>query len=127
MAQVKTVTDWMTERGLDVAALVAASALDRRVVEASVHSRYPPSPPHRRRLRPDARPDRLGPQDPHPAHLRPRAGVTGAVITRSAAMRRKQILLFTALALVFAGGGVLVVLFWLIPFLGKERASTDLA
>ena len=34
MAQVKTIAEWLTERGLSVAELVEASALDRRVVEA---------------------------------------------------------------------------------------------
>jgi transcriptional regulator with XRE-family HTH domain len=50
MAHVKTVADWMTERGLDLAQLVEASALDRRVVDAIVHGRYTPSPEQRRRL-----------------------------------------------------------------------------
>jgi hypothetical protein len=50
MAQVKSVAEWMAERGLDLAALVAASSLDDRVVEAIVHGRYTPSPEQRRRL-----------------------------------------------------------------------------
>ena len=32
MTQVKSVAEWMTERGLTLAQLVEASALDRRVV-----------------------------------------------------------------------------------------------
>ena len=50
MAQVKTVADWMAERGVGVAALVEASALDKRVVEAIVHGRYTPSPQQRQGL-----------------------------------------------------------------------------
>jgi hypothetical protein len=50
MGQVKTVAAWMAERRLDPASLVAASALDRRVVEAITHGRYTPSPEQRRRL-----------------------------------------------------------------------------
>lgn len=48
--QIKTVADWMAERGLDLPALVAASNLDRRVVEAIVHGRYTPSPEQRKRV-----------------------------------------------------------------------------
>jgi ribosome-binding protein aMBF1 (putative translation factor) len=50
MGPVKTVAAWMADRNLDVAALVAASALDRRVVEAIARGRYTPSPEQRRRL-----------------------------------------------------------------------------
>ena len=50
MAQVKTIAEWMTERGLGVAELIEASALDKRVVEAIVHDRYTPSPEQRRCL-----------------------------------------------------------------------------
>lgn len=50
MAQVKTVGEWLAERGLGLAALVEASALDRRVVEAIAHGRYTPSPQQRQRL-----------------------------------------------------------------------------
>jgi ribosome-binding protein aMBF1 (putative translation factor) len=50
MAHVKTVADWMTERGMGLAELVKASALDRRVVEAIAHGRYTPSPQQRQRL-----------------------------------------------------------------------------
>jgi len=50
MAQIKTVAEWMAERGIGLAELVEASALDRRVVDAIVHSRYTPSPEQRRRL-----------------------------------------------------------------------------
>lgn len=50
MAQVKAVADWMAERGMSLAALVEASALDDRVVQAIVQGRYTPSPEQRRRL-----------------------------------------------------------------------------
>jgi transcriptional regulator with XRE-family HTH domain len=50
MAQVKTIAEWMAERGLRLAELVEASALDRRVVEAIAHGRYTPSPQQRQRL-----------------------------------------------------------------------------
>jgi hypothetical protein len=50
MAQVKTVSEWMAQRGVGLAELVAASALDDRVVEAIALGRYTPSPEQRRRL-----------------------------------------------------------------------------
>lgn len=50
MAEVKSVADWMAERGLSVAALVEASGLDERVVEAIAAGRYTPSPDQRQRL-----------------------------------------------------------------------------
>lgn len=48
--QIKSVADWMAERGLRLAELIEASALDRRVVEAIVQGRYTPSPQQRQRL-----------------------------------------------------------------------------
>jgi transcriptional regulator with XRE-family HTH domain len=50
MATVKTVSEWMAARGLDEAALVAATGLDDRVVTAVVHGRYTPSPDQRQRI-----------------------------------------------------------------------------
>jgi transcriptional regulator with XRE-family HTH domain len=50
MATAKSVVDWMAERVLTVAALVEATGLDNRVVEAIVHGRYTPSPEQRQRL-----------------------------------------------------------------------------
>jgi hypothetical protein len=50
MAQVKTLAEWMADRGLGLEELVEASGLDRRVVEAIAGSRYTPSPQQRRRL-----------------------------------------------------------------------------
>jgi hypothetical protein len=50
MAADRTVADWMAERDLSLAALVEASALDRKVVEAIVHGRWTPSPQQRQRL-----------------------------------------------------------------------------
>ena len=46
----KALSDWMAERGLSLAQLVAATGLDDRVVEAVAHGRYTPSPEQRRRL-----------------------------------------------------------------------------
>ena len=50
MAQVKSVAEWMAERGLGLRELIAASSLDDRVVEAIACNRYTPSPEQRRRL-----------------------------------------------------------------------------
>jgi hypothetical protein len=50
MAPIKTVAAWMAERGLGLPDLVAASGMDRRVVEAIVGCRYTPSPEQRQRL-----------------------------------------------------------------------------
>jgi transcriptional regulator with XRE-family HTH domain len=50
MLSVKTLAEWMAERGLSLAELVAASGLDTRVVEAIMHGRYTPSPVQRQRL-----------------------------------------------------------------------------
>jgi transcriptional regulator with XRE-family HTH domain len=50
MPQVKTAAEWMAERGLALAQLVAASGLDERVAAAIVQGRYTPSPEQRRRL-----------------------------------------------------------------------------
>ena len=50
MAQVKSVADWMAERGISLAQLVEASRLEERVVEAIARGRYTPSPQQRQRL-----------------------------------------------------------------------------
>jgi hypothetical protein len=50
MAKLKTIAEWLAERGLCVADLVEASALDGRVVEAIAQGRYTPSPQQRQRL-----------------------------------------------------------------------------
>jgi hypothetical protein len=50
MSQVKTLGEWMADRGIALADLVQASGLDRRVVEAVVGNRYTPSPQQRQRL-----------------------------------------------------------------------------
>jgi transcriptional regulator with XRE-family HTH domain len=46
----KSLADWITERGTTLAELVERTGLDRRVVEAIAHGRYTPSPEQRRRL-----------------------------------------------------------------------------
>ena len=50
MSQVRTLAEWMAEKGIDLAGLVEASALDGRVVEAIACGRYTPSPQQRQRL-----------------------------------------------------------------------------
>jgi hypothetical protein len=50
MPPVKTIAELMAERGMDLAGLVDASALDKRVVGAIVAGRYTPSPQQRQRL-----------------------------------------------------------------------------
>lgn len=50
MTEVKTLAEWMTDRGIGVSDLVATSGLDSRVVEAIAECRYTPSPQQRRRL-----------------------------------------------------------------------------
>jgi transcriptional regulator with XRE-family HTH domain len=50
MTRVRTLTEWMTERGLDLAQLIEASGLEDRVVQAVAAGRYTPSPEQRRRL-----------------------------------------------------------------------------
>jgi hypothetical protein len=50
MTQVKTLAEWMAEQGIGLAELVAASKLERRVVEAIAGNRYTPSPQQRQRL-----------------------------------------------------------------------------
>jgi hypothetical protein len=47
---IKSVAQWMAERGIDLPGLVAAARLDNRVVEAIVAGRYTPSPEQRQRL-----------------------------------------------------------------------------
>jgi transcriptional regulator with XRE-family HTH domain len=50
MSEVKSLTDWMQERGITAPALLEASGLDRRVFDAIVNGRYTPSPQQRQRL-----------------------------------------------------------------------------
>lgn len=50
MNRVKSVADWMAERGIGLPDLITGSGLDRRVVEAIAAARYTPSPEQRRRL-----------------------------------------------------------------------------
>jgi len=50
MSDVKSVAQWMTERRLSLADLVAAARIEQRVVEAIVRGRYTPSPDQRGRL-----------------------------------------------------------------------------
>jgi len=50
MAPIKTVAEWMAERGLLLAELISKSGLEERVVLAIVEGRYTPSPAQRQRL-----------------------------------------------------------------------------
>jgi transcriptional regulator with XRE-family HTH domain len=50
MSQKHSVTVLMSNRGLDTKALVEATGLERRVVEAIVQGRWTPSPQQRQRL-----------------------------------------------------------------------------
>ncbi len=50
MAQVKTLAEWMAERGITLPELIEASGVEDRVVEAIAHGRYTPSPEQRQRL-----------------------------------------------------------------------------
>ena len=50
MSQVKSIAQWMEERGVRLEELLQACALERRVVEAVLHGRYTPSPQQRQRL-----------------------------------------------------------------------------
>jgi hypothetical protein len=50
MERTQSIAAWMQERGTDLDALLAATKLDRKVVEAIVAGRYTPSPEQRRRL-----------------------------------------------------------------------------
>ena len=50
MARIKTLSEWMAERGVDLARLIEASGLEDRVVKAVAAGRYTPSPEQRRRL-----------------------------------------------------------------------------
>jgi transcriptional regulator with XRE-family HTH domain len=50
MGRVQTIAAWMAERGLTPEQVLAASGLDRTILEAIVHSRYTPSPQQRRRV-----------------------------------------------------------------------------
>jgi hypothetical protein len=48
--QLKSIKEWMTERGLGMAELLSTAALERKVLEAIVQGRYTPSPQQRQRL-----------------------------------------------------------------------------
>src|SRR5262245_24253107 len=50
VATVKSIGEWMSERGLSAAQLLEAAALDRKVLEAIVNGRYTPSSQQRQRL-----------------------------------------------------------------------------
>ena len=51
----KRLADWMTERGMSVDALLEASSLERKVIDAILHGQYTPSPAQRQRAPPQLR------------------------------------------------------------------------
>ena len=50
MSEIKTLAEWMADRGIGLAELVEASLVEARVVEAIMQNRYTPSPDQRQRL-----------------------------------------------------------------------------
>src|SRR5438105_75354 len=50
MAQIKTLAEWLADRGMVMAELIEKTGLDRRVGEAIAAGRYTPSPDQRRLL-----------------------------------------------------------------------------
>jgi len=47
MDRIRSIEEWMAERGLALDALLAAVPLDRKVLQAIVEGRYTPSPQQR--------------------------------------------------------------------------------
>ena len=50
MERARTIIEWMSDRGLNLETLIAATPLDRRVVKAIVSGQYTPSPQQRKSL-----------------------------------------------------------------------------
>ena len=50
MEVVRTLAEWMHERGVDLSDLLASSSLDRKILEAILNGRYTPSPQQRQRV-----------------------------------------------------------------------------
>ncbi len=50
MARVKSVSDWMADRGLTLEQLLDACALEKKVMQAIIQGRYTPSPQQRQRV-----------------------------------------------------------------------------
>jgi transcriptional regulator with XRE-family HTH domain len=50
MSDIKSPQQWMSDRGLSLAEVIAKSKLEPRVVDAILHGRYTPSPEHRENL-----------------------------------------------------------------------------
>ena len=50
MKSTRGVREWMAERNLDLDGLLAATALDRKVLAAIIEGRYTPSPQQRSRV-----------------------------------------------------------------------------
>jgi ribosome-binding protein aMBF1 (putative translation factor) len=50
MEKVKSIGEWMADRGIGLEQLLESTALDRRILLAIVNGQYTPSPQQRRRL-----------------------------------------------------------------------------
>jgi transcriptional regulator with XRE-family HTH domain len=50
VAESRTLADWMADRNLSLDDLLAATGLERKVVDAIIHGRYTPSPQQRQRV-----------------------------------------------------------------------------
>jgi lambda repressor-like predicted transcriptional regulator len=50
MEKARSITAWMTERGVGLESLLEASRLERKVLDAIIHGRYTPSPQQRQRV-----------------------------------------------------------------------------
>ncbi len=50
MEGIRSLAEWMTDRGIELADLIESSALDRKVLRAMIEGRYTPSPQQRQRV-----------------------------------------------------------------------------
>lgn len=50
MERIQSIAEWMKDRGLGPDELLAATGLDRKVLDRIIHGRYLPSPQQRQRL-----------------------------------------------------------------------------
>src|SRR5262245_51122074 len=50
MMSVKSLAEWMSDRGLSLENILQSSGLEKKVLDAILHDRYTPSPQQRQRL-----------------------------------------------------------------------------
>jgi len=50
MDTIRSIPDWMAERGIGPEVLQERAALDKKILDAIIHGRYTPSPEQRRRV-----------------------------------------------------------------------------